>query len=117
MDFDNLTLRNGLLVSLFSILVVFVVLVVISYLIDLTAFFSRKKTTGEKSQKIADDPGPSPDHPGQDLDAKKLAVIAAAVAACSVDGSRLIIRKIKRPESRMSGWESAGLNDQMRRPL
>ncbi len=43
MDFHNMSFPEGLLISAFCILIVFVVLVCISYLVDITAFFTRMK--------------------------------------------------------------------------
>ena len=43
MDFTNMSFAQGLLISGFSMLIVFLVLVSISYLVDLTAFFVNRK--------------------------------------------------------------------------
>lgn len=40
---ETITLANALIISIFSMLVVFFVLLIISYLIDITALFTKKK--------------------------------------------------------------------------
>ena len=90
-------------------------LVAISYLIDLTALLSKGEAGKEKAQG-SEGVAETPRSVSQDIDIKQAAVIAAVVAACSSDGSHLVIRKIRRPGSGLSGWETAGLKDQLRRP-
>ena len=110
MDFNHLSFANGLLVSLFSMLIVFAVLLIISYLIDATAFVTRKK---EKEPERSG--SPEAENTGSQLDARTLALITGALSAYAAEGSRLVIRKIRRPAGGLSGWETAGLQDGLRR--
>lgn len=72
---ENTTLAQGLLIAVFSIIVVFLVLLIISYLIDLVAlvvkkFFNKNKVnTNAPSKKSAQS------------DEEIVAVITAAIAA------------------------------------
>ena len=75
MDFHNMSFGEGLLISAFCTLIVFLVLVCISYLVDITAFLSNRK------KKQADELAVTEAAWEQVDDRKTLAIIAAAVAS------------------------------------
>ncbi len=112
MDWTNLSLGRGLLISLFSLLVVFVVLIVISYLVDGTAFLSnrKKRRVNEKAN-----PAPGPEATAEVLDPQRAAAITAVIAALAHSGSRLVIRKIEKPAASLTGWKATALQEQLRR--
>ena len=119
MDFDNLTFGNAVLLSLFSMLVVFVVLLIISYMIDIVAFLSNRKKD-KKDDLSPDDPDPKNDESPTSADKpdkKTAAIIAAAVTAFLGTDTRFVIRKIKRRNTPLLEWETAGISDAQRRPL
>ncbi|NMA17290.1 MAG: hypothetical protein GX939_00765 [Clostridiaceae bacterium] len=123
-DVNNLTFTDTLLISLFSMLVVFFVLLCISYLVDITAFFVNRKSKKKNKDELGDGAGSS----GQSLkkevkaeaaspssqtsrraDARTLAIIMAAIKAYEQDGQTLSVRKIVRSGQVLSGWEQASI--------
>lgn len=112
MDFHNLTFAGGLVVSAFAMLIVFGVLVSISYLIDGTAFLvNRKKKVKEEEQEAL----PRPQETA--LDSRTAAIITAAVTAYLGSGTSFTIRSIERRKAQLSDWEAAGIRDSVRRPF
>lgn len=97
---DSVSITQALFISFFAMAVVFVVLLIISYLIDATAFClnrSNKKSVSEN--KV----------PAMEIDANKkddtVVVIAAAIASymgTTVDNIR--ISKIRRIQQNTSPW-------------
>lgn len=119
MDFQNLTFGNSLLVSAFSILIVFLVLLCISYLVDGTAFFANRKKRGKEllaSGDAAQDNSSEDAESQNEVDMKTAAIIMAAITAYSQSDTRFVIRKIERREATLSDWEAAGIRDTLRRP-
>ncbi len=124
-DVNNLTFVDTLLISLFSMLVVFFVLFCISYMVDITAFL----TTRKSKKKDKDEPGGGSGSSDQGLkkeakpvasspsslqtsgraDARTLAIIMAAIKAYEQDGQPLLVRKIVRSGQVLSGWEQASI--------
>jgi hypothetical protein len=106
-------------------LVVFVVLLAISYMVDITAFLTSRKS----KKKDKDEPGSGSGSSGQSLkkdakpvdsspsssqtsgraDARTLAIIMAAIKAYEQDGQTLSVRKIVRSGQVLSGWEQASV--------
>lgn len=116
MDFNNLTLGMGLLLSLFSMAVVFSVLLAITYLVDGTAFLIRRKEKKENRPESGGLPEAG-DRAEEEVPPLLAALVTAAVSAYATsEGTRLVIRRIKGQESGLSGWESAGMQDGLRRP-
>ncbi|NLB28392.1 MAG: OadG family protein [Clostridiaceae bacterium] len=116
MDFNNLSLGMGLLLSLFSMAVVFLVLLAITYLIDGTAFLLRIKERKEDRTKAESRPEEKSRAAEEAIQPRLAALVAAAVSAYADEGTSFVIRKIKRQEAGLSGWESAGMQDGFRRP-
>ena len=108
---ENITIGQSLLITVFSMLVVFVVLLGISYLIDLlrvtTNGEDKKKTQDVKTEKIETKQEISTQ---ENLDDEELvAVIAAAVAASmGVEIPDINIKSIRRTSSRSPIWAETG---------
>jgi hypothetical protein len=128
-DVNNLTFTDTLLISLFSMLVVFFVLLSISYLVDITAWFTGRKS--KKKDKDKPDGGssgvtlkkeaspevspPISSRTSGRADAHTLAIIMAAIKAYEQDGQTLSVRKIARSGQVLSGWEQASIQSALRR--
>ena len=112
---DKVELGQALFISLFAMAIVFLVLLVISYLIDITAFFIKgsvkpKKVNVEANKTKTVEPVTS--KKGSD---DTVAVIAAAIAAylgTSVDNVR--IAKIRRIPQNSTAWSERGLLAQIK---
>ncbi len=115
MDFNNLSLGSGLLLSLFSMAVVFVVLLAITLLVDGTAFFLKSKKKKEDPAKILNQPDTTDRTGGETCQPQLAALMAAAVAAYAGDDTRFVVKRIRRQETGLSGWESAGIQEGFRR--
>ena len=109
MDFHNMSFGEGLLISAFCMLIVFLVLVCISYLVDITAFLSNRK------KKQADELAVTEAAWEQVDDRKTLAIIAAAVASMGDDRTGFVVRKVEKKKSTLSGWEAESLRHSKRR--
>ncbi|NLV98504.1 MAG: OadG family protein [Synergistaceae bacterium] len=120
MDFQNLSMLDALWLSIFSIVVVFLVLLIISYMIDLVKILLYRKKNKKNDDK-PDDNSPisqeKPSEPADQPDSKTAAIIAAAVSAFLGKDSRFVIRKINRHKAPLSEWEAAGILDTQRRSL
>ena len=111
---DEVTLGQAGFISIFAMIVVFIVLLIISYMIDLTAFFLKgsnqvKKANGEDIRTAE----PSPVNKKADGSAD-IVVIAAAVAAylgTSVDNIKIC--KIRRVNQYDTTWTQNGLLTQI----
>lgn len=113
MDFHNLTIGGGLLISAFSMLIVFAVLICISYLIDLTALL----INGKRKKIKAEVPAPVLEEAEALVpDSRTAAIITAAVTAYLGSASSFTIRSIERRKAQLSDWEAAGIRDSVRRP-
>lgn len=94
---DKVSISSAIFISIFAMAVVFVVLLIISYMIDITAFFINAK----KSKNVVNTSKNNEDK--QVLETKTtddtalVAVIAAAVASyMNTNVDNIIIRKIRR---------------------
>ncbi len=91
---EQVQISDAFFISLFSIAVVFIVLLLISYMTDIVAFFVNKKPKVNKNLdniKIESKPSASV------VDTKVVAAITAAI--CMIDGkspNNIIIKSIKR---------------------
>ncbi len=118
MNSQNLTFMDGIWISLFSILVVFVVLLLLSYIIDLVAILNRKKDMEEDTTPDKPDSPKEPETATETKpDGRTVAIIAAAISAFLGKDSNFVIKKIERQQEPLSGWEAAGIVDTHRRPL
>ncbi|NLC39701.1 MAG: OadG family protein [Clostridiaceae bacterium] len=125
MDFQNLTMIDAVWLSIFSMVVVFLVLLIISYMIDLVKIILYRKKD-KKNDVKPDDNKPANNSPlsraetpqaADQADGRTTAIIAAAVAAFLGKDSRFVIRKINRHQAPLSAWEAASISDTQRRSL
>lgn len=113
---DKVDFGQALFISLFAMAVVFLVLLVISYLIDITALFLKKSAKSKKSNNVVSDAtiasvSATSDKSRDDT----IVVIAAAIAAylgTSVDNVR--ITKIRRVTQNDTAWNERGLLAQIK---
>ncbi len=118
---EQVTIGQAGIVCIFSIIVVFLVLLAISYLIDLTAYVVRRaeraKTSAAGGKAAVSVPAPESDaHAGQDrsdlqeaLEKKKLILASAAIAAFYAGtGKEAVIRRITPVFGDDTEWSRAG---------
>lgn len=120
MDFQNLSFLEGVFFSLFSVVVVFLVLLIISYMIDLIKILLYRKRD-KKDDVKPDDTGPvlreeAPEAVDK-ADSRTTAIIAAAISTFFGKDSRFVITNISRHKAPLSDWEAAGILDSQRRSL
>lgn len=112
---ENITIGQSLLITVFSMLVVFVVLLGISYLIELLRIATNGKD--EKEDKIVKEIEKKeiPETVEENLEDEELvAVIAAAIAASMGVGIPDInIKSIKRNPSSSNVWSETGRTEYM----
>lgn len=90
---DKVNIGEAVFISIFSMAVVFVVLLIISYMIDLVAVFLKKPV---KAKAIAKNET-AETIKGVTNDASVVAAIAAAISSyMGVDPHNLVIKKIRR---------------------
>lgn len=109
MDFHNMSFPEGLLISAFCMLIVVVVLVCISYLVDITAFFTRMKKKRVTEPVLVEETLEEVD------DTRTLAIIAAAIASMGGERSGFVVRKVEKKKATLSGWEAESLRNSKRR--
>lgn len=115
---DKVSIGEALFISVFAMIVVFVVLLIISYLIDVSAFFinaKKNKTQVEKTGDLVKSvSNENKDQVIYNSNDTLVAVIAAAIAAyvgTSVDNVK--IKSIRRVNQNTSPWSERGLLSQM----
>lgn len=103
---NELSLFDALFISIFSMIIVFLVLLVISFMIDITAKLIGSNKTNQKllvdnivNIKTNDD-------------SNLVAIISSAVA-CMMDKNvdDIVITKIKRVSNNNSSWSEQGIRD------
>lgn len=112
-----MTMGQSLMVTVFSIIIVFLTLLIISYLIKGLQSFSQK----DKAEKTINDTKPIKTEEKQEIikksnsdDEELVAVIAAAIAAnMGVDISDVKIKSIKRVPQNTSVWSKVGREEQI----
>ena len=116
---NDVSLDQALFISVFAMAVVFIVLLIISYLIDISAFFingsSKTKKSNGASTKAAS-VAPVSNVKSSNASDSYIVAIAAAIAAylgTSVDNIR--IKKIRRINQSNSAWTERGLLSQIER--
>lgn len=107
---DNLNIGESLFISAFSMIVVFFVLLIISYLIDITAvLINREKKQVIKAVSDAETQSKN------ELKNDEVVVIAAAIAAyLGTSTDNIIIKNIRRISQSDSAWAEHGLLSQIR---
>ena len=106
---DKVEIGQALFISLFAMAVVFLVLLIISYLIDMTAFFINGNLKAKKVKVEASNTTISAPATNKKSD-DTVVVIAAAIAAylgTTVDNIR--ITKIRRVPQKGTTWSERGL--------
>ncbi len=102
---ETITMGRALIVCGFSLAVVFLVLLAISYMIDLVHWIltrNEKKPAAAPATAPASDPAPAKDDHAAVL-------IAAAVAAClGTTTDRFVVRSIRRVAGEESPWVQSG---------
>ena len=91
---EQVQISDAFFISFFSITVVFIVLLLISYMTDIVAFFVNKK---QKVSKNSDNIKIESKSSDSGVDTKVVAAITAAI--CMIDGkspNNIIIKSIKR---------------------
>lgn len=108
---DVITIGEAVTVCLFSIVTVFLVLLLISYIVDLTAWVIRKieKKPAPAAPKAAPAPAAAPAAAPAKKDTSADAVIVAAAVAAYLGTStdRIIVRSIRRVAEAESSWSQA----------
>lgn len=110
---DNLTMGDAFTITIFSMLLVFSALVIISYFIDLVAMLVNRK---KQAEVVPAAPAVAVEETVEESDDQELiAVIAAAVAATSGKSlDSFIVRSARRIENVKSPWAQAALRDLMK---
>lgn len=109
---NQITMGDAFTITIFSMLLVFAALIVISYFIDLVAKLVNKK---KKPAETAVTAAPVEESVPETDDTELIAVLAAAVAATSGKSlDSFIVRSARRAERAKSPWEQAALRDLMR---
>lgn len=112
---DKVDIGQALFISIFAMAIVFLVLLVISYLIDITAFFIKgsakpKKANGAVSNTATS--APVKNKKGSDDTVVAIAAAIAAYLGTSVDNVR--ITKIRRIPQSSTAWTERGLLAQIK---
>ena len=103
---ETITIGRAIIVCGFSLAVVFLVLLAISYMIDLVHWIltrNEKKPAAAPATAPASDPAPAKD------DRTAAVLIAAAVAAClGTTTDRFVVRSIRRVAGEETPWIQSG---------
>ena len=113
---DKLSLLDSGVITIFSMVVVFISLLVISYLIDLMRVTVAKKDNKAVDTKIIQQaPQPVVNTVVEEDDTELVAVITAAIAAMTgTSTSGLVVRNIKRIPDLDTTWSRTGKVELMR---
>lgn len=106
---NDVSLSQAGFISIFAMVVVFVVLLIISYMIDIVAFFLKGSNSPKKVSAAVSNEGHAAAKKNANSDTD-VAIIAAAVASylgTSVDNIR--IQQIRRVSNNESVWSERGL--------
>lgn len=108
---DNVTFTQAAIVCVFSMVVVFVVLLAISYMIDIIAWLlNRKKEAGQPA--VGSTPAPQPAQPQSDhVDVVLVTAAIAAYLGKSTD--QIVVRGIRRIGTEETAWNRAGKLDSL----
>ena len=114
---DAITMGQAITVCVFSIVLVFLVLLAISYMIDITAYFVRK---GEKKQdpkvaapaKVAAAPAPAATVVDDTTNVVLAAAAIAAYLGCSTD--QIVVKSIRKVVNVETSWAQKSRMDSVR---
>lgn len=103
---DQVTFGQAVIVCLFSLAVVFFILLAISYLIDLTAWIIRRAQGKQTPSPAAPPPEPvsTPAAPERDDSADAVLVSAAIAAYLGKGVDQFTVRSIRRIRPEESAW-------------
>lgn len=107
-NLETVTASQALIITVFSMGIVFVVLLAISYIIDLLRIFSREKVKVENKVQVIEPLKEIVNAKEEILedDSELIAVITAAIAACSSKAmSDIKIKAIRRVQSSGNTWK------------
>lgn len=113
---DYISILDGLIVTLFSMLAVFIVLIMISFLINALKIISNdNKVKQDKEIEIKNEEEPVPDCIVEDkIEEELVAVIAASVAVnLGLNIPDIRIKSIKRVPQNLNLWTSVGRKEQV----
>lgn len=115
-DKINISMADALKITVFSMLLVFVILLVISYMVDIMRSIVVRK---DKKNKVAEVNKPvektTVEIVEEDDDTELVAVIMAAIEAYSGESTQgLVIKNIKRLPASETAWARAGKTDLMK---
>lgn len=107
---EHITMGEAVTVCLFSIVVVFLVLLSISYIIDITAWIVRKfsKTPAAKAAPAAVAAASAPVPAKRDDTADAVLVAAAVAAYLGTSTENFVVRSIRRVTSTETLWSQTG---------
>lgn len=114
---ENVTLGESLIITVFSVAVVFVVLVLISYLIRIlkVASLGKKDNVKTTEPKVIESKIVEKEEVSETEDEELVAVIAAAVAASlGVKVPQIRIKEIRRVPQNTLPWADAGRREQIK---
>ena len=105
---EQITIGQAVTVCLFSLAVVFIVLLAISYIIDLTAWILKKasKTPAAAPAPVSAPAAPAPARRDDTADAVLAAAAIAAYLGKSTD--QFVVRSIRRVTSAETPWSQVG---------
>jgi sodium pump decarboxylase gamma subunit len=118
---DNMTLVGSVVLSIIYMVFVFIVLLMISYLVDITALILNRKERKSKKDSNESEPQVSELSASNGTDVrmspKKIAALSAAIQTYAGDDVKLVVRRVYRESAGLSGWEAAGIEESLRRSL
>lgn len=109
-------LGYGLIVTLVGMGVVFIVLIGLSYMLDVLKLFSKAGTAEKKNEPVKIDSVEEPEevvNTAVEDDGELIAVISAAVAAFMGSKKNFVVRSINRVEDNTPAWAKIGRQEQM----
>lgn len=108
-NLQTVTAADALLITVFSMVVVFIVLTIISYIINLLKIFSKEKTPSQpvvKEIEAIQSSNETLKEPRPEDEYELIAVIAAAIAAMTgKQMSEIQIKSIKRTHTMGNSWQ------------
>ena len=105
--------KEAIFISLFAMIIVFLVLLILSFMIDFTALIINKNKQKDVNQvKIIKDENKNKNENNNISDTSLVAIIAASIASMmNTDIDNIRITKIKRVGNTNSMWSEKGLLD------
>ena len=107
---NTITLSDALFISIFAMVVVFLVLLIISYMVDFTSFLlnrNNKKNSDNNNEKVSVEENSSNQNVS---DSHLVAIISAAIASyMKVPTDNLHIKSIRRIKQDNTAWNDKNL--------